>query len=251
MDEWLIQQVKQDLHFDALGINDPKPLLYSAIADWIRVITLDTDPLLGSNKTGVTRSYLEERAATVLIDLAHAFGGNINGLQSEQITSSIQWMISQMIKLGELWEPAEGVVICAPTYPIWSWNGFVRYTGLPPNNGLKTYRIGLCHYQNPPALQFDIKKFEMSWLQTAYAVSANSKQFPLLSGDAYYIFLTFKQIDIQDGCIKYRTKLDSLKEDAQRFLLSASWPLTACPLGWDKASIWAVPEKICESKHVA
>jgi len=213
-------------------------VLYSAMSEWIRMITFDVDPILGSNKTGVTRAYLEERAAAILIDLANALS-NVY-LEKTRAFELVSWMINQMLTIGELWEPVKNQLICMPKQFVCVWNGLVRVTGVRSSTDVGIAQVGICHYR---AASENEVKLESERQQIDNYVT---KTYPLFSkgpGDFNKIAKNFSSTsDCSLGiATTYSIKENHLTDRMRYFILSCGWPKSKITLNWDKAEEWLIP----------
>lgn len=213
-------------------------VLYSAMSEWIRMITFDVDPILGSSKTGVTRAYLEERAASVLVDLAAALCDT--SIEKTRAKELVSWMITQMLFLGELWEPIYNLLNCAQNRIVCEWDGLIRTTGVRTDFGVSAIQIGLCHYHTPTREMLataEERRKEINCIAKAFPL------FPVIPGktDKARAILTNLQVQSLEAGTTYDVKRKILPEDTWFFLLSCGWPKSTKPFHWDKAEAWLIP----------
>ena len=211
MEQGLLITMAQDmgclqlLYQDQPGIAEDK-ILYSAMSEWLRAITLDVDPLLGSNKTGVTCEYLRYRGAYVLTGLASTLLGlHVARARAEELTV---WMIDAMLKLRELWLPFPGQVMCMSDRVVDYWQGHGRVLGLrpvAPSSGI--VQIGLCHYERKEAEASRIEAFRRM------------------------------REDIGKLERESRTRVQFV-ENEEYLRLARGWPAAKEPLMWDKTQEW-------------
>ena len=183
-------------------------VLYSAMSEWLRAITLDVDPLLGSNKTGVTYEYLRYRGAHILTGLASTLLDlHVEHERAEELTD---WMITAMLKLRELWIPYPGQVMCMPCRIVGFWQGHGRVLGLRPlEYPSAIIQIGLCHYERGKTRESFIREFLRVKERTEKLEKASKTSVQFI-------------------------------EDEECLRLSRCWPDTKEPLMWDKAQEWTM-----------
>lgn len=241
----LTHQVQSDLQFyqkpSGMSIDMYlDQLLYSAMSEWIRTICFDTDPMLGSNKTGVTRVYLEDRAAEVLQDLAQAFFGC--KLMAPDAKSAVHWMVQQMLTIGELWEPYPGSVMCMSAHQDFYWHGHARIVGvrMPLVNWIQ---VGLCHYTKDKSDDVTCNSFAQKRLSTErILVSYNGVAASMGRMDSECMQELRNKYK---GRTEYQQFVADIRlQDApaylQHFLLTRGWPVADSPVQWEFAGKWMI-----------
>lgn len=208
-----------------LGYIKPSPLpykiyldqlCYGALAEWLRAITCDTDPLLGNNRLGVSRAYLEVRGSRVLDKLVRGL------LEKEfpfnELEEQTRWMIDAMIEIKELWTPTQDVIACPGSIPAGIWRGRTRMLGHSSEiesmwkaRGMSRYVYGV----DEPLHRF------------LDGVNRAGKDLMLLDSME-------KKIRIRNSICDMNVTDPKIKQ----FLLMTAWPVNPTPLKWDQTTLW-------------
>ena len=214
-------------------------LLYSGTSEWIRAITLDVDPMLGSNKIGVTVEYLRDRAAAVLMDLSQLITGKVISIDTAR--ANVSWMIESMRSIGELWEPYPGHILCAQNAVVGYIDGYPRISGLRPVDD-DLALVGVCHYGQTQHEREEAKSFEKRRIESEKALAAIQPDMAATIGHSaeecidelkkkYRVFVKGNFMTV------YEVKKDA-PEYLRNFILTSGWPVLETASKWEDADKW-------------
>lgn len=228
--------MQQDMNFPAKP--DEIPLwayldmtVYSALSEWIRAITMDVDPMMGSNKVGVTRDYLEDRGADTLRDLAATvLNTDLDKTRAKELTA---WMVDKMLDLSELWTPYPGNVMCMPMSIVGYHQGHARLLGTRGEISKSILQAGMCHYFSEVTPEDEVEKFEAS-IEKANKLIENARESDM-EEEQHHNQLPGKRLSNKLVLIK---DVGQLSEKERTKLLPMSWPIGDGPMQWHTPSRW-------------
>lgn len=244
-------RVSADLHYSQpSGITAriyADQLLYGGLSEWVRTITADVDPLLGNSKTGVTREYLEDRAAIVLRDMSYALLDS--PADRDTCLAQSRWVIRAMLELDELWCPDAGLVACSLPDITYYSHGYARILGQREPSIAPVIQSGLCHFRKAVETPEVIQAFEGARLSRESALASYLPRLAhrfLFEPDliAGKVVSTYPTKRVSGGVI-VRASLDKVPFRDKMFILSHCWPAMVNALSWDICDHWFLPLRFC------
>lgn len=228
------------LHWRSASIPDSvylRQVLYSAMSEWIRVITLDVDPLNGSNKIGVTYDYLEDRSSSVMEALSQAITGNRASRQEAKEATT--FMISAMLFAGELWETADHNIICATKQLAPGFSKHDRVLGIRGQIG-DTFQVGIARYTRATQGLKD----ENSMLAAERELVSIQPELSSTLGHSRNDCLSELQRRYKSHIGKDSITISSIPAELppylKKFLFLNGWPWIESGFNWDKTDTWYV-----------
>ena len=234
-----------------LGYSRPQTLLnniyldqlcYGAMAEWLRTITCDVDPVLGNNRLGVTRAYLEERGIKVLRQLAR--GLLEKEIPPQQLERQVSWMVDTLIEIQELWQPEQGLVACAKNGVSGFWRDYVKMSGHSSSIPSPHKEIGLCRYVLSD-ITVDMRQSHMAFIKRAQdALSIAKAEYAMpLSMDEVEKDLRKRKINtsVKASISIFHTDISQCEPHIRKFLLMAAWLMNDESLTWDQTKRWLMP----------